>query len=332
MRNMTRVAVILLLGMLAFGARALWVGHKMRRQVAELGYLSQRRGEILEDINRSRPLTEILERVTELGSMSMKGAPCWCRLSDGPTLGNCPTDLNTSGLRTVEIPIATHSGHYLGSINSAFDAHTKPRNEEAKALTAAAALAKLAIETSRLHSDLVHRSEIDMLTKIQNRFAFEKHLKKLIDRSHRTAGMFGLIYIDLNDFKQVNDQYGHQAGDVYLQKAAKRMKHQLRPGDMLARLGGDEFGVLVPVLHNCSEAEEIAHRLERCFDERFMVADHAVHGSASVGIAIFPSDGVTDDALMSIADAAMYKKKRQKLGGSGMAAIGNTQTVAKSRD
>lgn len=168
----------------------------------------------------------------------------------------------------------------------------------------------------------MHRSEFDRLTRIQNRFAFEQHLEKLIEEARAIAGMFCLIYIDLNDFKQVNDRFGHQAGDLFLQKAADRMKHQLRPADMLARLGGDEFGVLVPVIHNRSEAEEIAHRLEHCFDEPFMVADHVVRGSASIGIAIYPTDGTTDDALMNVADAAMYGKKRQKGRMSEMTAVG----------
>jgi diguanylate cyclase (GGDEF)-like protein len=328
-RNMTKLVVLLLLGLLAVGAKALWAGRKMRRHVAELGYVSQRRGEILEDINLSLPVTEILERITELGSMSLKGAPCWCKLTDGPTLGNCPPNLNMSGLRTVEMPIAAHSGNQLGSICSAFDVRIKPRNEESTALAAAAALATLAIEKSRMHSDLIHRSEFDRLTQIQNRFAFEKHLEKLIEEARATAGMFCLIYIDLNDFKQVNDRFGHQAGDVFLQKAAERMKHQLRPADMLARLGGDEFGVLVPVIHNRSQAEEIAHRLERCFDEPFTVSDHAVRGSASIGIAVYPTDGTTGDALLNIADAAMYGKKRQKDGMSRMTAVGITRFVVK---
>jgi diguanylate cyclase (GGDEF)-like protein len=331
-RNMTKLVVTLLLGLLALGARALWTGRKMRRQVAELGYLSQRRGEILEEINISRPLTEILERITELGSMSLKGAPCWCKLLDDLTLGNRPADLDTSGLRIVETPITSHSGNNLGALCSAFDARTKPRNEEAKALTTAAALATLAIETSRLHSDLVHRSEFDMLTEIQNRFAFEKQLIKLIDEASATTKMFALIYIDLNDFKQVNDRYGHQTGDLYLQKAAERMKHQLRPADMLARLGGDEFGVLVSFIHDRSEAEEITHRLERCFDEPINVADHAIRGSASIGIALYPSDGLTDDAIMSIADSDMYVKKRQNKRVSAMSAERVTSMVMQSRD
>jgi diguanylate cyclase (GGDEF)-like protein len=311
-RNLTGLVVFMLLVALAVGARTLWTGRKMRAQVAELGYLSHRRGEILEDINRSRSLNEILERITELSSMSLKGAPCWCRIADGPTIGNCPADLSTKGLRTVEIAIPAHKGNAVGSIYAAFDANAKRRSDESKALMAAAALATLAIETSRLHSDLVHRSEFDMLTEIQNRFAFEKRLEKLIAESRGTDRMFGLIYIDLNDFKQVNDRFGHQAGDLYLQRVTERMKHQLRPGDMLARLGGDEFGLLIPHVYNRHDAESIAHRLEHCFEEPFEVKNQILHGSASVGLAIYPTEGTTDDELMSIADGAMYAKKRMR--------------------
>lgn len=313
-RNLALIALGLLLAVLAVGARALWVGRKMRTQVAELGYLSQRRSEILEDINRSRPLLEILERITELASMSLKGAPCWCKIGDGPTLGNCPEHLNAAQLRTVEVPIAAHPGNNLGMIFAAFDAHTKPRSDEQKSLVAAAALATLAIETARMHSDLVHRSEFDMLTEVQNRFSFEKRLHKLIDEAHNSAAIFGLIYIDLNDFKQVNDRYGHLAGDLLLQKVAERMKHQLRGCDMLARLGGDEFGVLVHAIHSRGEAENIVRRLESCFDEPFAIKSHIVRGSASIGIALYPTDGVTEDALMSVADSAMYGEKRFKNG------------------
>ena len=76
--------------------------------------------------------------------------------------------------------------------------------------------------------------------------------------------------MDLDDFKQVNDMYGHHVGDLYLQEVSLRMKRQLRPGDMLARLGGDEFAVLVRCVRNRADVEEIAQRLERCFDAPFV--------------------------------------------------------------
>ena len=182
-----------------------------------------------------------------------------------------------------------------------------------------AGLATLAIETRRLYSDLVHRSEFDQLTEIQNRFSLEKHLDAMIHAARESAGIFGLIYIDLDKFKQVND--GHQFGDLYLQQVAARMKRQLRPGDLLARLGGDEFGVLLPLVHSRSDVEEVALRMERCLDDPFDVGDRALQGSASFGIAIYPVDAATRDSLLSAADAAMYVAKHSKKTNEDMRAI-----------
>jgi diguanylate cyclase (GGDEF)-like protein len=110
----------------------------------------------------------------------------------------------------------------------------------------------------------------------------------------------------------VNDVHGHRAGDLYLQEVAYRMKRQLRPGDILARLGGDEFAVLVPDIHHRTDVEEIALRLECCFDQPFTGEGYVVHGSASVGIALYPEDGTTKDSLLSTADGAMYMVKQTK--------------------
>ncbi|HUV70768.1 MAG TPA: GGDEF domain-containing protein [Terracidiphilus sp.] len=310
--HLSAVAIVLLLLILAVGARAWYIDRAMRAQVAGLAYIEQRRGLILEDINKSRPLASILEGITELVSVGIKGAPCWCQIADGARLGNCPSNPSAPELRIVEQAIAAHSGPQLGSIFAAFDARTPPRPEEVRALVAAAELATLAIETSHLHTDLVHRSEFDMLTELQNRFSFEKHLDSFIREARQTAGIFGLIFMDLDQFKQVNDVYGHHIGDLYLQQAAARMKAQLRPGDMLARVGGDEFASLVPVAHNRSDVGEIASRLEHCFDEPFIVQDHVLHGSASIGIALYPEDAVNNDALLNAADAAMYRAKNSK--------------------
>jgi diguanylate cyclase (GGDEF)-like protein len=308
-RHLGMLVISLLRAILAVGARSWIIDRAMRGKLASLGYLVQRRGLILEDINHSRPLAGTLERITELGSASLKGAPCWCRTVDGLRVGNCPKKLDSSGLRIVEQEIAGRSGPALGSIFAAFAAQTTPKADERKALAAAAELATLAIETSRLYSDLVHRSEFDMLTEIKNRFSFERHLDCLLEESCRTAGTFGLIYVDLDEFKQVNDHYGHHVGDQYIQQAALRMKRQLRPEDMLARLGGDEFAVLVPVIQSRSDVEEIALRLECCFDDPFGVEGYTVSGTASIGIALYPADATTRDGLLNIADAAMYDAK-----------------------
>jgi diguanylate cyclase (GGDEF)-like protein len=121
-----------------------------------------------------------------------------------------------------------------------------------------------------------------------------------------------LIYIDLDHFKSVNDQYGHLVGDVYLKEVALRLKLQLRPGDILSRLGGDEFGVLVPRIPNRAKVENIAQRLLHSFDSPFLADGYRLQGSASIGIAIYPDDGATREALLGAADTAMYAVKRAK--------------------
>jgi len=294
------------------GARGWAVERKMRRQTAALGYIEQRRSRILEDINGAQPLAEIIEQITELVSLRLSGTPCWCQIADGARLGNFPP--SASQFRIVEEQIAARSGPPLGTIYAALDPLSKPRANESQALSAGAGLASLAIETRRLYTELHHRSEFDLLTNIHNRFSLDKYMDVLIEEARERASIFGLIYIDLDEFKQVNDLYGHRVGDLYLQEVALRMKNQLRGGDMLARLGGDEFAALVAVVHSRAEVQEIAGRLMHSFDEPIVIDGYILHGSASVGIAIYPEDGNTKDSLFSGADAAMYVNKhtRQK--------------------
>jgi diguanylate cyclase (GGDEF)-like protein len=309
-RNLVLLVGLLLALVVAVGARGWAVERRMRQQTAALALIEQRRSRILEDINGSRPLAEIVEEITELVSFKLSGAPCWCKIADGPLLGNCPQNL--TGLRVVQDQIPAHTGPALGDLSAAFDPLAKPAANESDALTMAVALIALAIETRRLYSDLLHRSEFDLLTDIHNRFSLDKHLDHQIAEARINAGVFGLIYIDLDKFKQVNDLYGHQFGDLYLQEVALRMKRQLRTVDTLARLGGDEFAVLLPVAHNRAKVEEIAQRLERSFDEPFAIEGQTLQGSASFGIAIYPEDGATKDDLFGAADAAMYVTKHAK--------------------
>jgi diguanylate cyclase (GGDEF)-like protein len=306
-RNLILLVGLLLAVVFAVGARGWFIERKVRRQTATLAYIERRRSRILEDINGSRPLAEIIEEITELVSFKLKGAPCWCQIVDGALLGNCPQKL--SALRIVQHEIPARSGAARGTLFAAFDPLTKPSAIESEALSMAAALATLAIETRRLYSDLLRRSEFDLLTDIHNRFSLDKRLEDQIDDARQNAGIFGLVYIDLDGFKQINDLYGHQVGDLYLQEVALRMKRQLRNVDMLARVGGDEFAALVPVVRSRADVEEIALRLERCFDGPFDVEGNILHGSASVGIALYPQDANTKDSLLNAADAAMYVAK-----------------------
>jgi diguanylate cyclase (GGDEF)-like protein len=279
---------------------------ELERRMAQL---EQRRSRILEDINGSRPLVEMLKEITEMVSFHLDGAPCWCEITDGARFGDYPAAAHR--LLIVQEDIPARTGPALGKLFAGLEPNVPPTGAERDALSLGVRLATLAIETRRLYTNLVHRSEFDLLTEIHNRFSFERHLETLIQQAREDAGIFGLIYIDLDEFKQVNDQFGHKVGDVYLQEVAVRMKHQLRGGDMLARLGGDEFGALISVPNRVG-VEEVAQRLIRSFDEPFAIEGYILRGSASVGVALYPEDGTTKDSLLTAADAAMYVTKHIK--------------------
>lgn len=309
-KNLIILVGLLLLVVFAIGARAWGIERRVRYQNARLARIEKRRAQILEDVNGMRPLSDIIEDVTELVAFRLNGAPCWCDLADGAKLGNRPH--RPEDLRTVQSQVSSHSGSSLGTIFAAFHRLTKSSPAEGEALRMAAGLITLSIETRALYSDLRHRSEFDLLTDIHNRFSLEKHLEGLIQNANTGSDTFGLVYVDLDGFKQINDSYGHMIGDLYLQKVAQRMRRSIRPADILARLGGDEFAVLLPNVRSQRDVEEIASRIQGCFDTRFAIDGIDLQGSASLGIAIHPLDGTTKDELLNAADAAMYVTKHTK--------------------
>jgi diguanylate cyclase (GGDEF)-like protein len=317
-RNLLLVLGVLLVVVFGVLARGWALEHKVRRQTAVMSArteadaeLERQRSRILEDINGVRPLAEILEEIAAMVSATLEGAPCWCEAGDGERLGAYPQEPHS--LRIVQAEIPSRSGPPLGTIYAALHPQAPPATREAEALHGGARLATLAIETRRLYSDLRRRSEFDLLTDIPNRFAMEKFMELQIEEARHSGRLLGLIYIDLDKFKPINDTYGHHVGDLYLQAVALRMSRQLLGGDMLARLGGDEFAAMVLLHHGRSDLEKIVARLESCFDEPFSVEGIILHGEASIGVAIFPEDGATKDNLLSAGDAAMYAVKRAKL-------------------
>ncbi len=317
-----RNPIVILIPMLVVAiALAVWVfilKTKVRHQTGKLAtmtYLEQRRSRILADLNSSKPLVEIIEKITEMVSFMLDGAPCWCDIKDGARLGNCPPDADR--LQILQEEISARSGPPLGILSAGLDPRIflgvrRTFDIEREALSGGAKLAMLALETRRLHSDLLRRSEVDLLTNVHNRRSLGERMDALIEEARQNASVFGLIYIDLDKFKPINDRFGHHVGDLFLQEVARRMKQQLRSHDLLARLGGDEFAVLLPMVRNRTRIEEIALRLEHCFIEPFSIDGNQIEGAASFGYSIYPEDGVTKDSLLSAADAAMYTAKNIK--------------------
>jgi diguanylate cyclase (GGDEF)-like protein len=317
-RNLLLVLGLLLVVVFVVIARGWVLERKVRRQTAMMSArteaeaeVERQRSRILEDINESRPLSEILVQIVAMVSSSLHGAPCWCEIADRERLGDCP--LEQDSLRIARASIDARVGPALGTLFAGLDPKTPPIDREIVALHNGARLATLAIETRRLYSDLRRRSEYDLLTDIPNRFAIEKFIELQIEVARQSGRILGLIYIDLDKFKPINDMFGHHAGDLYLQEVALRMSRQLLGRDMLARLGGDEFAALVSLLHGHNDMDTIVARLAGCFDAPFVIEGHVIRGSASIGVALYPENGTTKDALLNAADAAMYEVKKSKL-------------------
>jgi diguanylate cyclase (GGDEF)-like protein len=307
-RHLVLLLALVVAAMFVVLARSWRIDRKVRRQTSSMAVIERRRSQILEAMTANEPIGEILKQICDLASFLLNGASCWCEMADGTWIGERPvaTIENTEVERS---PIAATSGAVLGTL-CGMRSGSGVRTREA--LSRAAELIVLAVEKSRLHTDLVRRSEFDLLTEIHNRFWMEKNIDATIEAAQKSGAGFGLIYVDLDGFKAVNDKYGHGVGDQYLQAVAMRMRQQMRPPDVLARLGGDEFAVLVSQVKSRTEVEQIAQRLERCFADPFVVAETLIRGEASIGISLYPEDGASRDAVLNAADAAMYAKKKAR--------------------
>jgi diguanylate cyclase (GGDEF)-like protein len=316
-RNLLLVLGVLLMVVFVVVARGWVLERKVRRQTSVMSAhieveadLERQRSRILEDINESRPLAEILMQIAAMVSSTLGGVPCWCELTEGESLGDCPEELNN--MRIVRASIDARVGPALGTLFAGLKPDTPPIDRETVALHNGARLATLAIETRRLYADLRRRSEYDLLTDIPNRFALEKFIELQMEEARQSGRLLALIYIDLDKFKLINDTYGHHVGDLYLQEAALRMSHQLLGRDMLARLGGDEFAALVSLHNGLPDLDKIVARLDHCFDRPFSVGGYLLKGAASIGFALYPEEGTTKDSLLSAADAVMYGVKNSK--------------------
>lgn len=164
---------------------------------------------------------------------------------------------------------------------------------------------------ARMDQQLRQMIYYDPLTSLPNRFLFTECLKQMIvavpSAQHK---LNGVMMIDMDRFKGVNDSMGHAVGDELLRKAAERLRACVRAGDTVARLGGDEFAVLLPDILRQDDLEEIARTIIDKFEEHFMLNEKEVFVSCSIGVALHPTDSAGADDLMKYADSAMYHAKR----------------------
>ena len=156
---------------------------------------------------------------------------------------------------------------------------------------------------------LDYQAHHDPLTGLPNRALFENRLQAALHCVQTPSRQGAVLFLDLDRFKHINDSLGHPVGDLLLKAIAHRLKEQVRDIDTVARLGGDEFIILLPGLHQASDAEHIAQKLLACFNAPFQAGDHEFFSSASIGISLYPQDGTDVASLIRNADAAMYRSK-----------------------
>lgn len=204
----------------------------------------------------------------------------------------------------------------------------KPENHSAGMTTAYAALAlsvvtvilvyaemnkRLRTSLQASNIELAHLSAHDQLTGLPNRRFYDKRVTQALHRAAERNELMGLLFIDLNDFKQINDTYGHGAGDKLLVTVAQRLQSSLRETDLIARMGGDEFAVVLEDIRSTDELTRIAHKLSQAVEQPVSVRQLELKFGASIGLAIFPIDGRQKQELEEQADKAMYYAKQRGL-------------------
>jgi diguanylate cyclase (GGDEF)-like protein len=160
-------------------------------------------------------------------------------------------------------------------------------------------------------SNLARTSQRDALTDTPNRALMMDRLESALTMAQRRYTRAALIFLDIDHFKQINDQLGHATGDSVLQEVARRLQAAVRDSDAVGRQGGDEFLVLLAEISKMTDAAQIAKKMIADVAAPYLVDGHILHVSVSVGIAVYPDDAQDAATLIRIADTAMYRSKNR---------------------
>lgn len=170
-----------------------------------------------------------------------------------------------------------------------------------------------AIERKQLHAELLRMARYDELTDLPNRRLLHDRMTLAFARTRREQGQAAILYINLDNFKQLNDSLGHSFGDLILKEVARRLKQCVRDEDTVARVGGDEFVVLLEHIQFSEDASAIADKILSAVCQEVTIDGNVLQVHPSIGIAIYPIHGATVEQIMQHADAAMYAAKKNKV-------------------
>jgi diguanylate cyclase (GGDEF)-like protein len=161
-------------------------------------------------------------------------------------------------------------------------------------------------------AEALRAARIDGLTGLPNRRLLEHQMAQLLDRAHAGSTMLALLFIDLNDFKAVNDLHGHSVGDALLRLIGLRLRHAMRRDDLACRIGGDEFVCVLEGLHAGDEVRTIEAKLQSTIGQACHLGELTLTVQPSIGTALFPRDGLTLSDLLAHADRTMYSRKQAR--------------------
>jgi len=169
-------------------------------------------------------------------------------------------------------------------------------------------------EQKLLARELEKQANYDKLTDLPNRKLFFERLERMIVETERDQKQFALLFVDLDGFKNINDQYGHRAGDDVLITIGKRLTESVRKSDTVARMGGDEFTIILRDTHDRDNLEKVVQKIHQRVKEDMHMDDCVCHVDSSIGIAVYPEDGLDSETLLKNADEMMYKIKHNGKG------------------
>ncbi|HUQ73498.1 MAG TPA: EAL domain-containing protein [Burkholderiales bacterium] len=183
-------------------------------------------------------------------------------------------------------------------------------SEEFNFVDAVAGVLSTALQRADSEGKLAFLAQFDTLTGLPNRALLRDRFSQMIVHARRHARQLGVLFVDLDEFKLVNDSLGHAAGDALLKEVASRLQSAVRAGDTVARIAGDEFAVVLADLAKAEDAALVAQKIIEKLAASVQLGGHEMFVTASVGVAVFPSDGEDAEDLLNAADAAMYKAKQ----------------------
>jgi diguanylate cyclase (GGDEF)-like protein/PAS domain S-box-containing protein len=268
---------------------------------------------VLEAIATGAALDEIVDDLCHVVERHVPGVHCSIQLFDENGRSIHHGSVTSQSERCWVTPIVSSGdGRKLGTFSVSYDEPQQPEADHKEVVELVHDLAAIAIERKKYEAKLAHQAHHDPLTGLPNRTLFLEFLQLAMARARRYRSTVGVLFLDLDRFKVVNDSLGHDAGDELLVALGQRLRGVVRPGDTVARFGGDEFTVLCEDLPTASagdHATDVAERMLHVIEQPFLLDGEEQYLSASIGIALAGPGTERPEGLLRDADAAMYRAK-----------------------